>query len=326
MKQTSKLKTLFHSVIFAYIYLMIALVIPTNYSVTAPNKSRSTNTMVSIEGKNQTPHLKSVSVLSMSRITGFARMLYEMNPQFEVEPLQYAESVLSPYEYHLRGIIQKEASFEQSLITAYTLAHETNDSITIDYDLVGMIIDFRSPEYNTLKIGDIITDIDDNNFTDYETMGMYFILNEGDFKLDVLRDDKVIEITINKTSDAIFRFYPKYQINQASPQYSLPGMDTNLTGPSAGMMYTLSIYFALIDYDAINVDIVGTGTIRYNNEIGPIGGLVQKIYGAQKEGIKHFLIPAVHYDEVKHLSHLINIYPVATIEEAIEVITNEILN
>lgn len=73
-----------------------------------------------------------------------------------------------------------------------------------------MIIDFRLFEYNILKIGDIIMDINDNNFIDYEIMGMYFILNEGDFKFDVLRDDKVIEIIINKISDVIFRFYLKY--------------------------------------------------------------------------------------------------------------------
>lgn len=51
-------------------------------------------------------------------------------------------------------------------------------------------------------------------------------------------------------------------------------MDMNLIGLFVGMMYILSIYFVLIDYDVINVDIVGIGIIRYNNEIGFIGGLV----------------------------------------------------
>lgn len=326
MKLTSKVKTLFHSVIFAYIYLMIALIVPTNFSVTAPNQSRSANTMITIEGKDQTTHLKTMSVLSMVRITGFARMLYELNPQFDVEPLNYVESTLSGYEMGLRGVIQKKASFEQSLISAYTLAHETDSSISINYNLVGMIVDYRSPEYDTLRIGDIITDIDSQNFSDYETMGLYFIKNYGLLKLDVLRNNETIEIIIDKTNEAIFRFYPKYDIISAQPNYSLPGSSSNITGPSAGMMYTLSIYFALIDFDLIDVDIAGTGTIRYNNEVGPIGGLVQKIYGAHKEGIKHFIIPASHYDEVKHLSHLIHLYPVTTIESAIEVITNEILN
>lgn len=304
---------------------MIALIIPTDFTVTAPNVSRSTNTMIHIEGKEQTAHLKSMSVLNMVRISGFSRMLYELNPQFEVEPLAYLESTLTSHEMNLRGYIQKQASFEQSLITAYSLAGLVDHNISIHYDFIGMIIDFRSLEYDMLKIGDIITDIDDHNFTDYEAMGFYFIEHEGQLKLSVLRNNETIEITIDKTDQAVFRFYPKYNISSASPQYSLPGQNTNITGPSAGMMYTLSIYFALIDFDGINFDIAGTGTIRYNHEIGRIGGLPQKIYGAHKEGIKYFLIPESHYDEVKHLNHLIQIYPVSTIESAIEVITNEIL-
>ena len=222
MKLTNKAKTIFHSIIFAYIYLMIALLIPTNYSVTAPNESRATNTMITIEGKTQTPHLKSVSVLSMTKITGFARMLYELNPQFDVYPLNEVESALTGYEMNLRGLIQKEASFEQSLITAYTLANQTNTAITIDYELIGMIIDYRSPEYDALKIGDIIIDINDLNFSDYETMGMYFINNDGALNLKILRDKVEHEVTIEKTPTARFMFYPKYKIKSASPSYSLP--------------------------------------------------------------------------------------------------------
>jgi len=305
---------------------MIALLIPTNFSVTAPNQSRSANTMVVIEGKEQTTNLKTMSVLNMTRISGFARLLYELNPQFDVNPLSFVESSLTGFEMSLRGSIQKNASFEQSLITAYTLASAVKPEVEINYELVGMIIDFRSLEYNVLNIGDIIVDIDDMGFTDYETMGLYFINNDKLLKLDILRQGQVIEITIDKTSNAIFRFYPKYNIISASPNFSLPGLSAGITGPSAGMMYTLSIYFALIDYNQIDEQVAGTGTIRYNNEVGAIGGIVQKIYGAHREGIKHFLVPQIHYDEVKHLDHLLAIYPVTTIESAIEVITNEIFN
>lgn len=322
---SSKFKTIFHTAIFAYVYLMIALTIPTNFSVTAPNQSSTVNTLIHIDGKNQTSHLKSMSVLTMTRITGFGRMLYELSSEFDVKPLTYVESTLSQKEMNLRGQIQKNASFEQSLITAYELAHLTDPSVHINYKLTGMIIDYRTPEYSMLKIGDIIIDINNQNFTDYESMGQYFIDYDGILNLKVLRADKTMEVSIEKNDQAIFRFYPKYEIISASPTYSLPGQNTSLGGPSAGMMYTLSIYFALIDYTLIDVDIAGTGTIRYNGEIGRIGGLPQKIYGAHKEGIKHFLIPSSHYNEVKQLSHLINLYPVDTIEDAIEVVMYEIL-
>ncbi|WP_025724686.1 S16 family serine protease [Acholeplasma granularum] len=320
MKQKFNIKTFLHTIVFAYIYLMISLIVPTNFTVTAPNETRSANTMIKIEGIDQTEHLKSVSVLSMDRITGFARMIYEISPLFDVEKLGYVASTLTNQENNLRGQIQKMASFDQAIISAYTLASQKNNQIQIDYDFIGMTIDYRDISYPELKIGDIITDINNIGFTDYETLGMYFINNFGTFELDVLRNNEKIRITIDKETDKIFRFYPKYNITSATPKYSLPGEFVFMGGPSAGMMYTLSVYFALVKDIEINLDVVGTGTIRYNNDIGEIGGLKQKVYGAYHEGIKHFLLPASQYNEVKDEKLNINLYPVNNINEAIEVI------
>lgn len=306
--------------VFAYVYLMIALTIPTNYSVTAPNKTRVANTMIDITNVDQSNHFKTISVLSTQKITGFARMIYELNDAFLVSPLSYSESILSNEESILRGNIQKQASFEQSLITAYTLAKLEKPEISINYSFGGMLVDFRSLENRELSIGDLIVDINHIGFDSYEVMGNYFINHQGIMQLSIIRNGQPIEISLNKNDLSIFRFYPKYHVTESNPSYSLPGSTILSSGPSAGMMYTLSIYFGLIGFDGLDVDIVGTGTIRYNDEVGNIGGLRQKAYGAIKEGLKHFIIPADQYSEISDLSHLINIYPVVSILDAIEVV------
>ncbi len=320
LDQNKKFQKYFHMFVFAYVYLMIALTIPTNFSVTAPNKTRIANTMINITDIQQSNHFRTVSVLTTNRITGFARMIYELNDAFLVSPLSYSESILTGEEANLRGNIQKQASFEQSLITAYTLAKNVKPEITINYQFSGMLVDFRSLSNPEVLIGDLIVDIDHLAFNDYELMGNYFIESNAPMTLSILRNGTLIDVLVTKNADSIFRFYPKYQIISANPSYTLPGNLILTSGPSAGMMYTLSIYFGLIEFEGLDEDIVGTGTIRYNNEVGNIGGLRQKVYTAIKEGINHFIIPSDQYQEVSDLGHLINIYPVVSIMEAIEVV------
>ncbi len=320
MTKNNKLKTIFHTVVFAYVYLMIALTIPTNYGVVTPYKTRVANTMIEIDGTLQSTNFHTVSVLSMDRIIGFARIIYELNPEFEIYQLSTLESQLTLTENMARSQIQKTASFEQALITAYELASEIDNSIVIDYDFLGMMIDYREKRFSNLNIGDMIIDINHQGFDSYEDIGLYFINNNGQFTLTIRRNNQVFDVNIIKSNTDVFRFYPKYDIKSATPNYSLPGQHIISGGPSAGMMYTLSIYFGLIGYDKINLDIVGTGTIRYNQTIGQIGGLRQKIYTAHKAGINHFLLPASQYGEVSDLASLINLYPVETIDDAMGVI------
>lgn len=299
---------------------MIALTIPTNYGVITPYKTRVANTMIEIDGTPQSSNFHTVSVLSMDYITGFARIIYELNPAFEVYEVSQLESQLTLSESIARSQIQKNASFEQALITAYELAGEVDNNITIDYVFQGMMIDYREKRFDSLNIGDMIIDINHQGFDSYEDIGLYFINNHGEFTLTVQRNETIFDVTIIKSNTDVFRFYPKYDILSATPNYSLPGQNILSGGPSAGMMYTLSIYFGLIGYEMIDLEVVGTGTIRYNRHIGEIGGLRQKIYTAKKAGINHFLLPASQYHEVSDLSQLINLHPVETIDDAMEVI------
>lgn len=72
----------------------------------------------------------------------------------------------------------------------------------------------------------------------------------------------------------------------------------NIGGPSAGMMFTLEIINQLTEDDITDgVRIAGTGTIRRDGTVGPIGGVKQKVYGAIDAGATVVFIPADNYDE-----------------------------
>ncbi|MBB2985826.1 YlbL family protein [Terracoccus luteus] len=70
-------------------------------------------------------------------------------------------------------------------------------------------------------------------------------------------------------------------------------------GPSAGLMFSLGIYDKLTE-GSLTGDrrIAGTGTIDDAADVGPIGGIKQKMAGARDGGADFFLAPADNCDEV----------------------------
>lgn len=63
-------------------------------------------------------------------------------------------------------------------------------------------------------------------------------------------------------------------------------------GPSAGLMFSLGILDKLTPGEITGgKDIAGTGTIQASGEVGPIGGIAQKMVGARKSGATVFLTP-----------------------------------
>jgi PDZ domain-containing protein len=79
--------------------------------------------------------------------------------------------------------------------------------------------------------------------------------------------------------------------------YELPITVTLSTGsvggPSAGLMFSLSIYDALTPGPLTGGEqIAGTGTIEDDGTVGPISGVAQKLVGAHDAGAQWFLTPA----------------------------------
>ena len=69
-------------------------------------------------------------------------------------------------------------------------------------------------------------------------------------------------------------------------------------GPSAGMMFALAIIDKLTPDDLTGGGhVAGTGTIDPAGEVGPIGGIRQKLAGARGSGATLFLMPEVHCEE-----------------------------
>jgi Lon-like protease len=98
-------------------------------------------------------------------------------------------------------------------------------------------------------------------------------------------------------------------------QIQLPGVG----GPSAGMMFALGIYDKLTPGELTGDEhIAGTGTIDGGGEVGAIGGIVQKMYGASAAGADWFLAPESNCSEVVgRIPSGLQVFSVGTLDEAI---------
>lgn len=96
----------------------------------------------------------------------------------------------------------------------------------------------------------------------------------------------------------------------------------NVGGPSAGMMFALGIIDKLTPGSLTGGEVIaGTGTISAAGEVGPIGGIRQKLYGALGAGASWFLAPTRNCDQVVgHVPDGIRVLPVATLDEAVDVL------
>ena len=94
---------------------------------------------------------------------------------------------------------------------------------------------------------------------------------------------------------------------------------SDVGGPSAGMMFALGVVDEITPGSLTGgKDISGTGTIDMNGQVGPIGGIQQKMAGARNAGSTFFLAPASNCDEVKgHEPEGMQVFAVSTLHEAV---------
>jgi len=94
----------------------------------------------------------------------------------------------------------------------------------------------------------------------------------------------------------------------------------NIGGPSAGMMYSLAVMNLLTESDLTGGNrVAGTGTIRFDETVGAIGGVRQKVYAARGIGAAYVLVPADNYeDALTAAGDKIVVVSISTLQDALD--------
>jgi len=187
-----------------------------------------------------------------------------------------------------------------------------------------------TPADGVLEVGDVIVQVDGVDVFIRDDGVNAIIANDiGDtIPLQVLRDGELInlEVTLIEHTQSPGRPMVGFTPDTFNRTIVLPfpvDIDTqNIGGPSAGMMYTLTIIDLLTEEDFTRGNVIaGTGTISSDGTVGAIGGIRQKVVAAQAAGARYILVPEANYAEaITVKDDDVEIFSITTIEQALEVL------
>jgi PDZ domain-containing protein len=291
--------------------------------VTAPGGLTPVEQTIEIEGVEFVDDFYTIYVYSYYPVTAFQSFILKDDPRMDITTMTARQKDTSWRDQFLAGQVSKLVSLTSSLINAYQLAAEIDDTIRIDYSFQGLYVYYRPSRLTELEIGDEIVEINGESYLDHDQQSFTALASSREVTLKIKRivDSEEIFKTVSYTleeDEPSLIFYPNYAIHEATPQFTLPGLNTVIGGPSGGMIQTLSIYASLLKINISGIKIAGTGTINIDGMIGRIGGITQKMYTAIDENVDVFFLPIGHIDEIPDLEYPYEIIVVSTIREAVQ--------
>lgn len=178
-----------------------------------------------------------------------------------------------------------------------------------------------------LQAGDVILDVDGRSVTD--ATGVRGIVAEGQgapVEFTIVRGGEEQTVTVTPSAEETVAGTVWIVGIQLTVEYGFP-IDVeiqldNVGGPSAGMMFALGI-MDMLEPDSLTGGqrFAGTGTINAAGQVGPIGGIRQKLYGARSAGAEWFLAPEANCNEVVgHVPDGLRVFSVGTLEDALDVL------
>ncbi len=191
------------------------------------------------------------------------------------------------------GAVDMVSSKDAAIAVALTaLGYDLETTVTIQ-DVVS-----DSPADGVLEAGDEVLRVDGGPVDEASDVVEVAAAGKA-FALVIRRDGerRRVELTPRQTDDG-----PRVGVSLGAV-FDFPFdvtvlIDPQIGGPSAGLMFSLAIYDTLSPGALTGGhDIAGTGEIRADGTVVPIGGIPQKIVGARDAGVELFLVPDANCEQ-----------------------------
>lgn len=239
-----------------------------------------------------------------------------MNPHDSVIP---EEAVYAPGSTSKQVQQQDAAEMSNSQQSAVAAAL-TNEKIDYSTRLTVGGLTPKSPSHGVLRSGDVLTKINSTPITSLDQLKKQLNKTpDGDkVALRIKRHHavKTVHVTPKHAKSGVqLGVYIGQKFNfPLSVRIQLQ----DVGGPSAGMMFALGIVDTITPGPMTGGEkIAGTGTIQPDGQVGPIGGIRQKMVGAKTGGADWFLAPKSNCDEVVgHIPGDLRVVEVSTLSGA----------
>jgi len=122
---------------------------------------------------------------------------------------------------------------------------------------------------------------------------------------------------LNSNEPDLVPYLRSGELNDQLVHFDLP----NTGGPSGGLIFALGIVEKLNSAQLVKGRIIaGTGTINKKGEVGPIGGIEDKLIGAKRAGATLFIAPVDNCVDIANIPEGLQIVAVSTLSEAVELL------
>lgn len=313
-----------------FVLLSMLFLFPLPYYIDMPGGLLNTNDKIKIDNEYQIKGSYNMTYVSEIKATPILYLIAKLNSNWDLVSFKDVESSgLSLEEYKLYNKLLLDNANDSAISVAYNKANKKVNIIKNDFVIVH--VDSINTE---LKIGDRIKKIDNIEIDSFDKIVK--IINSH-------KKEDIITIEVESNNEKIVKSAKIYEENgkkvigivvledislEATPKYKY-NFDKKESGPSGGLMMTLTIYNKLINKDLTKgLKISGTGAIDINGKVSSIGGVKYKLKGAIKNKADVFLVPAGdNYKEAIELKkkhkYNIDIVSISNFEEAIEYLKNK---
>lgn len=183
-----------------------------------------------------------------------------------------------------------------------------------------------SPAAGKLKASDYVLSVNGQVAYTQPELRALVAKYDGVHPLDIAisRAGKIMHFDISPKKDEEGRYLLGIQVGY---KYDFPiKVDLQLSdigGPSGGTIFALGIYDQMTPGELTGGEnIAGTGTIDALGNVGPIGGIRQKLYAALRVVAKYFLAPKSNCNEVVgHVPGGIKVFAVENFDQALTAVT-----
>lgn len=175
--------------------------------------------------------------------------------------------------------------------------------IGIHYDEATKVfaVDPKAPAGGVLKVGDLLRSINGTPVTTPSDVEKAVVAagpgKPMELRIERAGQPRTLTLTPEE-KDGQARVGIEMLSSYRFPFQVTVGIDDQIGGPSAGLMFSLGIYDTLTPGSLTDGNVIaGTGTIAPSGKVGPIGGIQQKIAAAREAGAELFLVPSANCRE-----------------------------
>ncbi|MGA7096201.1 MAG: S16 family serine protease [Acidimicrobiia bacterium] len=224
-------------------------------------------------------------------------------------------------EYRKRVLQQMDDSETRAISVA--LRYLGYEMVPVDVVITDLVPD--KPADDVLQIGDSVNTFNGTEIVkSTDLTGALKDLHPGDIvPMGITREgtEQTVDVQLTERDDEMGGPMIGIVVGEITkPPFPISIQAGNVGGPSAGLMHTLAIIDTLTPGEMTKSHVVaGTGTIQYDGTVGNIGGIRQKVVGAEAAGAEYMLVPAGNYDEAltAERDH-IELVPVTNLQDAID--------